>query len=50
VLFQIGLGALTVLHRVPISLASLHQVNAVLLFGCAVGLLHRCRDAGSESS
>lgn len=50
VLLQVGLGALTVLHRVPIGLASLHQVNAVLVFGCAVALLHRCRGTGPASS
>lgn len=43
VAFQIVLGALTVLRHVPLSLASAHQVNAVLVFGCAVALWHRLR-------
>lgn len=37
---QIALGALTVLGRVPIALASLHQTNAVLVLGAAVALVH----------
>lgn len=40
---QITLGALTVLRHVPIGLASAHQVNAVIVFACAVALLHRLR-------
>lgn len=36
VVVQVTLGALTVLYFVPISLASLHQVNATLLLGQVV--------------
>jgi cytochrome c oxidase assembly protein subunit 15 len=35
-LVQVTLGALTVLYFVPISLASLHQLNATLLLGQVV--------------
>ncbi len=38
---QFLLGVLTLLFVVPIPLASLHQANALLLFGIAVTILHR---------
>lgn len=42
---QVTLGVLTVLQHVPIALASLHQLNAALLLGCAVALVHAVRKA-----
>ena len=44
---QITLGALTVLHAVPITLASLHQMVAILLLATALALHFGCR-RGSE--
>ena len=38
---QFLLGVLTLLFSVPIPLASLHQANALLLFGIAVTIVHR---------
>jgi cytochrome c oxidase assembly protein subunit 15 len=38
---QFLLGVLTLLFVVPVPLASLHQANALLLFGIAVTILHR---------
>lgn len=38
---QFLLGVLTLLFVVPIPLASLHQANALLLFGIGVAILHR---------
>jgi cytochrome c oxidase assembly protein subunit 15 len=38
---QFLLGVLTLLFIVPIPLASLHQINALLLFGIGVTILHR---------
>jgi cytochrome c oxidase assembly protein subunit 15 len=38
---QFLLGVLTLLFVVPLPLASLHQANALLLFGIAVTILHR---------
>jgi heme a synthase len=38
---QFLLGVLTLLFVVPIPLASLHQTNALLLFGIAVTIVHR---------
>ena len=38
---QFLLGVLTLLFAVPIPLASLHQANALLLFGIAVTIVHR---------
>ena len=38
---QVSLGIATLLLRVPIPLAALHQAGAVLVFTCAVGLAHR---------
>lgn len=43
VTLQITLGALTVLGRVPIGWASLHQVNATLLLGWCVALVYLVR-------
>jgi cytochrome c oxidase assembly protein subunit 15 len=37
---QIGVGIATLLLRVPLPLAALHQSGAVVVFTCAVGLLH----------
>lgn len=37
---QITLGALTVLHHVPIALAALHQLNGALLVAGAAALVH----------
>ena len=42
---QIVLGALTVLHHVPLVLAALHQANGALLVPCAVALVHSLRRA-----
>lgn len=41
VIVQFLLGVLTLLFVVPVPLASLHQANALLLFGIAVTILHR---------
>jgi heme a synthase len=41
VALQVSLGIATLLLRVPIPLAALHQAGAVLVFTCAVGLAHR---------
>ncbi len=38
---QFLLGVLTLLFVVPVPLASLHQANALLLFGIAVTIVHR---------
>jgi cytochrome c oxidase assembly protein subunit 15 len=38
---QILLGILTLLFVVPVPLASLHQINALVLFGIAVSIMHR---------
>ena len=40
---QIGLGIATLLLRVPLPLAALHQAGAVLVFTCAIGLAHALR-------
>ncbi len=40
---QITLGIFTVLMRVDITLALLHQANAIALFGAALYMLHRLR-------
>jgi heme a synthase len=45
VALQITLGALTVLGRVPIGWASLHQANATLLLGWCVALVYVARPA-----
>lgn len=46
VTLQIVLGAFTVLHHVPIALASVHQLNASLLLGAAIWLAHTVRRTG----
>ena len=40
---QIALGIATLLTAVPIALGSLHQVGALLLFGCSISLCHTLR-------
>ena len=40
---QIALGVLTILSRVNIVIALIHQANAILLFGLAVYFIHRFR-------
>jgi len=40
VVVQASLGVATLLLRVPIELAALHQAGAVALFTCAIGLAH----------
>jgi cytochrome c oxidase assembly protein subunit 15 len=40
VLLQITAGITTLLMHVPIALAALHQAGAVIVFTCALGLLH----------
>jgi cytochrome c oxidase assembly protein subunit 15 len=42
---QVGLGISTLLLRVPLPLAALHQAGAVLLFTCALGVRHSLREA-----
>lgn len=46
---QLALGAFIVLWHVPLALASAHQVNAMLVFSCALVLLHRLRAGGAPS-
>jgi cytochrome c oxidase assembly protein subunit 15 len=43
VTLQIALGALTVVFHVPMAVASLHQLNATLLLGCAVAFFYGVR-------
>jgi len=40
VALQIALGITTLLMRVPVPLAALHQSGAVIVFTCALGVLH----------
>ena len=40
VALQVGLGIATLLMRVPVPLAALHQSGAVIVFTCALGVLH----------
>ncbi len=40
---QFILGVMTLLHHVPLPLALMHQMTALLLFGAAVMLLHRIK-------
>jgi cytochrome c oxidase assembly protein subunit 15 len=40
VVTQISIGIATLLMRVPLPLAALHQSGAVLVFTCALGVLH----------
>ena len=42
---QLGLGIATLLLRVPLPLAALHQAGAVLVFTCALGVRHALREA-----
>jgi cytochrome c oxidase assembly protein subunit 15 len=44
---QFNLGAFTVVYRVPIGLAVVHQGMAYLLLSAAVVLWHRARGRGS---
>jgi heme a synthase len=44
-LAQITVGIATLLMRVPLALAAIHQAGAVLVFTCAVGLLHSLRES-----
>jgi len=37
---QISVGVATLLMRVPVPLAALHQCGAVVVFTCALGVLH----------
>ena len=46
---QIALGAYTVLNRVPIDLAALHQLGAVLLFAAALNANHALRRGGPNT-
>ena len=40
---QVAAGVGTLLLRVPLALAALHQAGAVIVFTCALGLLHSLR-------
>jgi heme a synthase len=40
VVLQLAAGISTLLLRVPLSLAALHQAGALVVFTCALGLLH----------
>jgi cytochrome c oxidase assembly protein subunit 15 len=42
-LLQVTVGIATLLFHVPLPLAALHQSGAVLVFTCAIGLLHSLR-------
>ena len=42
---QVALGITTLLLRVPLALAALHQAGAVLVFTCALGVRHGLREA-----
>jgi heme a synthase len=44
-LLQVCAGIATLLMRVPLPLAALHQAGAVALFSCAIGLRHALREA-----
>jgi cytochrome c oxidase assembly protein subunit 15 len=41
--FQVGLGIATLLLRVPVPLAAMHQAGAVLLFAAALNVAHALR-------
>ena len=43
---QVCVGIATLLMRVPLPLAAIHQAGAVLVFTCAVGLAHALRGGG----
>jgi cytochrome c oxidase assembly protein subunit 15 len=40
VVLQIAAGIGTLLLRVPLALAAVHQAGAVIVFTCALGMLH----------
>jgi Cytochrome oxidase assembly protein. len=40
VVLQLAAGISTLLLRVPLALAALHQCGALVVFTCALGLLH----------
>lgn len=42
---QVAAGIATLLLRVPLELAALHQAGAVVLFTCALGVRHALREA-----
>jgi cytochrome c oxidase assembly protein subunit 15 len=42
---QVTVGIATLLLRVPLPIAALHQAGAVLLFTCAIGVRHALREA-----
>ena len=45
VALQISIGVATLLLRVPLPLAALHQSGALIVLTCAIGLLHALRGA-----
>jgi heme a synthase len=45
VMVQVGIGIATLVLRVPLPLAALHQAGAVVVFTCAVGLARALRPA-----
>jgi cytochrome c oxidase assembly protein subunit 15 len=47
VVVQVSLGIATLLMRVPVPLAALHQSGMVLVFTCALGVLHSVRAGGA---
>jgi cytochrome c oxidase assembly protein subunit 15 len=42
---QVAVGIATLLLRVPVPLAAVHQAGAVLLLTCALGVRHALREA-----
>ncbi|MGZ5032925.1 MAG: COX15/CtaA family protein [Usitatibacter sp.] len=42
---QISVGIATLLLRVPLALAALHQAGAMIVFTCAIGVRHALREA-----
>jgi cytochrome c oxidase assembly protein subunit 15 len=48
VVVQVSLGIATLLMRVPVPLAALHQSGAVLVFTCALGVLHSLGTKGAR--
>jgi cytochrome c oxidase assembly protein subunit 15 len=46
---QIALGALTVLHAVPVALGAAHQGGAVVLLAFALALNHALRERSTAS-
>jgi cytochrome c oxidase assembly protein subunit 15 len=45
VVLQVAAGIATLLMRVPLPLAALHQAGALLVFTCALGLAHSLRNS-----